>query len=64
MFQHCTEAPDLRLLPPEERGAVARALAKDPAERFPCCKDFIAALQPRLQIPQPHSIFITGNRHC
>jgi hypothetical protein len=24
---------------------VARALAKEPAERFPCCKDFIAALR-------------------
>jgi serine/threonine protein kinase len=44
MFQHCIQAPDLKLLPPEERGVVARALAKEPADRFPCCKDFIAAL--------------------
>src|SRR5262249_53553650 len=36
--------PDLAPLPPEDRGPVARALAKDPAQRFGSCLDFMRAL--------------------
>lgn len=44
MHQHCTQEPDLKPLPPADRAVVARALAKDPAQRFPTCLDFIGAL--------------------
>ena len=44
-LQHMTEAPDLSMLPEGDRPAVARALAKDPDERFPSCTAFIRALQ-------------------
>jgi WD40 repeat protein len=37
-------APDLSMLPLEERSAVARALAKDPKRRWPNCVAFAAAL--------------------
>src|SRR5256714_4402948 len=42
--QHLQEEPDLRSLPEAERPAVARALAKEPAKRFPSCLAFIRAL--------------------
>jgi hypothetical protein len=42
--QHLNEEPDLRALPQAERAVVARALAKDPAKRFPNCLAFVRAL--------------------
>jgi serine/threonine protein kinase len=45
MLQHCAMEPNLSLLPPDERRAVARAMAKNPAGRFRCCKDFVYALR-------------------
>jgi serine/threonine protein kinase len=45
LLQHTTGAPDLGALPEAERPLVARALAKDPEERFPTCLDFIRALR-------------------
>jgi hypothetical protein len=42
--QHQQEEPELRALPEAERPVVARALAKDPARRFPNCLAFIRAL--------------------
>src|SRR5437667_7686227 len=42
--QHLQGDPDLRALPEAERPIVARALEKDPAERFANCKAFVAAL--------------------
>ena len=44
MLQHLNEEPDLSALPSADRPAVARALAKDPAERFPSCLDFLKTL--------------------
>jgi serine/threonine protein kinase len=38
------QAPDLSMLPPEERAVVARALASDPRRRWPDCRAFIKAL--------------------
>src|SRR5204862_7714495 len=35
MAGHLRRAPDLSLLPPWERSVMARALAKDPAQRWP-----------------------------
>lgn len=43
-IQHMTEAPDLSGLPESDRPVVARALAKEPEERFPSCVAFIRAL--------------------
>ncbi len=42
--QHMKEDPDLRALPEAERPVVFRALAKDPARRYPTCIAFIRAL--------------------
>jgi hypothetical protein len=42
--QHLHEEPELRALPEAERPVVARALAKDPAKRFPNCLAFVRAL--------------------
>src|SRR5262245_35451950 len=42
--QHLSEEPELRSLPEAERPIVARALAKDPAKRFPSCLAFVRAL--------------------
>jgi len=43
-LQHMTELPDLSILPETDRAAVARAMAKDPDQRFPSCLAFIRAL--------------------
>ncbi len=42
--QHLHEEPELRSLPEAERPIIARALAKDPAKRFPSCLAFVRAL--------------------
>ncbi|HEV3078353.1 MAG TPA: tubulin-like doman-containing protein [Gemmataceae bacterium] len=42
--QHMQEEPELRGLPEAERPVIARALAKDPAKRFPNCLAFVRAL--------------------
>jgi hypothetical protein len=44
MLQHLNEAPDLDPLPPADRPVLAKALAKDPGQRFPSCTDFVQAL--------------------
>jgi hypothetical protein len=43
-LQHMTEPPDLSMLPEADRPIVARALAKDPDERWPSCTAFVRAL--------------------
>jgi hypothetical protein len=44
MLQHLTTPPDLSALPNQDRAAVARALAKDPEQRFSSCLHFVKAL--------------------
>jgi serine/threonine protein kinase len=44
MLQHLTEEPNLDAVPAADRPWLARALAKDPAKRFPSCTSFIQAL--------------------
>jgi len=44
--QHLHEPPDLSLLPEADRPIVGKALAKDPAKRFPSCQAFIKSLPP------------------
>jgi formylglycine-generating enzyme required for sulfatase activity len=41
---HLRQAPDLSMLPEAERAVVARALAKDPQQRWPSCRAFVQAL--------------------
>ncbi len=43
-LQHMNSEPDLEPLPADDRPAVARALSKDPDQRFPNCLSFIRAL--------------------
>jgi serine/threonine protein kinase len=44
MVQHSTTEPNLSALPEADQAVVARALAKDPTQRYPTCSDFISAL--------------------
>src|SRR5262249_47900485 len=44
MQQHLNDEPALRALPEAERPILARALAKDPAKRFPNCMALLRAL--------------------
>src|SRR5262249_55204931 len=44
MFAHLHEDPDLSMIPEPERPAVLRALAKQPDERWPNCREFVGAL--------------------
>ncbi len=62
MLDHLQNPPDLTGLPEAEQAALTRALAKDPAERFPSCKEFVAALEMALfdQLPQ---VSTTALRH-
>jgi serine/threonine protein kinase len=43
-MQHMQTVPDLNGLPESDRAAVARALAKDPKDRFPTCDAFVQGL--------------------
>jgi formylglycine-generating enzyme required for sulfatase activity len=45
MAGHLMREPDLSMLPGSERPTVARALAKNPKERWPDCRGFAAALR-------------------
>jgi serine/threonine protein kinase len=45
MKKHCRDEPDLDALPRRERKAVARALAKQPADRYPSCSAFVQELR-------------------
>lgn len=53
LMQHVQAPPDLTALPTNDQSAVRRALAKEPAERFPSCSAFVNALQgvgPQVQV--------------
>jgi hypothetical protein len=41
---HMTRSPDLTMLPEAERPILARALAKEPHQRWPTCRAFVDAL--------------------
>jgi serine/threonine protein kinase len=44
MAGHLNKDPDISMIPEAERPIVARALAKDPADRWPDCRSFAQAL--------------------
>ncbi|HTU17849.1 MAG TPA: tubulin-like doman-containing protein [Gemmataceae bacterium] len=54
--QHMNEEPELRALPEGERPIVARALAKDPAKRFPNCLAFVRALYTARSLSRPETL--------
>ena len=45
LHAHVFMEPDLNALPAAEQSAVARALKKIPSERWPTCREFVAALK-------------------
>ncbi|MDB5388049.1 MAG: serine/threonine protein kinase [Planctomycetaceae bacterium] len=55
---HLRGIPDLSALPRSQRPVIARALSKDPAQRFPSCMAFIAAIRECLRADElvaPHA---------
>jgi hypothetical protein len=58
-FQHQMKEPDLRPVPESERTVLARALAKDPAQRFPNCLAFVRALY-TARVPLRAGVTATG----
>lgn len=58
MAGHLQRPPDLSMLPPEERPVVERALAKDPARRWPSCTEFATRLFE--ETGKPPSVFRSG----
>jgi tetratricopeptide (TPR) repeat protein/serine/threonine protein kinase len=52
MMGHVSKPPDLSMIPENERPALARALAKDPEDRFPSCRAFVKALEEGV-VPAP-----------
>jgi serine/threonine protein kinase len=44
MAGHVMRPPDLSMIPEAERGAVGRALAKSPRDRWPSCRAFVQAV--------------------
>lgn len=45
MMAHVSNPPDLSMLPENERPAVARALSKNPKDRWPNCRAFVESLK-------------------
>ncbi len=54
--QHLQEDPDVRALPEGERPVVLRALAKDPARRYPNCLAFVRALHAARTEARPETV--------
>jgi serine/threonine protein kinase len=52
-MRHVQEPPDLTAVPEVERAMLARALAKEPRERFPSCMAFVQALLALNDVPAP-----------
>jgi hypothetical protein len=54
VLQHLQGTPDLSALSVMDQAVIARALAKDPEERFPTCKEMVQALRrPPAPVPAP-----------
>ncbi len=45
ILQHMQAPPNVEPLPPADRPAIARALSKTPGDRFPSCRELVAALK-------------------
>lgn len=53
MAGHLLLAPELNMIPEEERPVVARALSKAPKDRWPSCRSFIEALRTTRPVAVP-----------
>lgn len=53
MIAHMKNEPDLSALPEVDRAIVAKALAKNPDERYPSCLDFLRALDGDASVRTP-----------
>ena len=53
MLNHVTVEPNLEAVPASDRPVLARALAKDPDQRFPSCLEFIKNLMERDPLRSP-----------
>jgi hypothetical protein len=61
MYAHLELGPDLSDLPPAEGAVVARALSKEPRERWPNCKEFVRELIRRAMLPAELEVNVTGD---
>jgi serine/threonine protein kinase len=52
ILQHLQAVPNVAPLPAADRPAIARALAKNPDERFPTCKELVRALRAGGEAPR------------
>jgi len=65
LVQHLQAEPELQALPEDDRPIVARALHKDPEQRFPSCAAFVQALAARKAgPPAPALRNAPGNDLC
>ncbi len=60
---HLRGVPDLAALPRAQRPVIARALSKDPTQRFPNCMALIEALRESLRAEDPASSTIGRSAH-
>ncbi len=51
--QHLRETPDLRPLPAAQQPIIARALSKDPQQRYPSCMEMVEELCAAVRRPAP-----------
>jgi hypothetical protein len=61
-WAHCCCEPDLSMLPPPERPAVARALAKKPEQRWPSCRAFVEAVAASAVGARPRMTYTVDRR--
>lgn len=60
ILQHLQGTPDLSPLPEPDRAVLARALSKEPDQRFPTCVELIAALRSG-QVEMPAAVSVSTN---
>jgi serine/threonine protein kinase len=59
-LRHVQEPPDLQAVPEAERPILARALAKEPRERYPSCSEFVRALLQLNDVPTARPVRLQG----